>query len=368
MAYNMPQPSVSGDRVLWPTAIPQLHPLVFVVELKMGFRTPPPPFRQEFGKRQEPIRIALMETAAIRCDIKKKIHNDFATWCITENYDDPHGFDIVSPKFQYHDRDFWIDELNRVYTVLVKMGCVPSYFWGTKIHIRTQRPMLRRQMKILARSIVHFNYGFNELARELSCTDVSSYAHSLVWLQHLDVDNPGERTKEILEGIDSAQSVEGIAELMNTDWKDEGHLRAWNFWPMVPERFGQTPNNTAYYNGHHYTGFVEYNLAPGSATAKDATVWIDLACLFTRGALKHDGRWSGGTAKGPDPNLYKESDLVKFLLEQAEDAELYGNARIQLQERLACLVAVDQWLHNMTDEQISTVLRQREYERKQTTT
>ncbi|KAI1744654.1 hypothetical protein F4680DRAFT_443928 [Xylaria scruposa] len=354
----MSQPSVSGDRLLWPTAIPQPHPLVFVVELKMGFRTSPPPVYQEFGKRQESIQIALMKTAAIRCTIKKKKDNDFATWCMTENPDDPHGFDIVSPKFQYYDRDFWIDELNRVYTVLDNIGCVPSYLWGTKIHIRTQGPMLRRQMKALARGIVYFNYGFNELARELSCTDVSSYAHSLVWLQDSDVNKPGDRTKEILQGIDSAQSVERIAELMNTDRKGEGHLRAWNFWPMVPEKFDQMA--TAYYHGHANTGFVEYNLAPGSATAMDATMWIDLACLFARGALKHDGSWSGGTAKGPDPNLYKESDLIKFLLEQAEDAALPRTLRIRLHEKLACLDAVDKWLHNMTDEQIYAFIRQRQ--------
>ncbi|KAI0856126.1 hypothetical protein F4860DRAFT_519165 [Xylaria cubensis] len=359
MAYIMSQSSVSSDRPLWPTAILQPYPLVFVVELKMGFRISPTPFYQEyrhFGKLQEPIRIALMKTAAIKCIIKKKIHNDFATWCITENNDDPYGFDIVSPKLQYYDRDFWLDELNRVYSVIRKMECVPSYLWGTKIHIRTQGPMLRRQMKALANTIIRHNYGFNELARELKCTDVHSDAHSLVWLQNFDVNNPSDRTKEILEGIDSAQSVERIAELMNTDWRGQGHLRAWNFWPMVPDKTG--PMAVTYHYGHPCAGFVEYNLAPGSATPQDATLWIDLACLFTRGALKHDGRWGGGTAKGPDPNLLRESNLLKFVLEQAEEADIPRTSRERLQEKLAFLNEVDKLYHNMKIEQISAVMRQ----------
>ncbi|KAI1750452.1 hypothetical protein F4782DRAFT_532358 [Xylaria castorea] len=199
--------------------------------------------------------------------------------------------------------------------------------------------MSTRELKALAKTIIHHNHGFNALAWELRGTDVHSDAHSLVWIPNLS--NLSGRMRRILDSLDTTQSAEGIAKLMNTDGSGKRHLRAWNFWPVVAEQ--TDPMDTTYYDGHQYTGLVEYNLAPGSATPEDAVMWIDLACLFVRGALNHDARWDGGTARGPDPNLFIESDLSKFVLEQAKEAGLSGTEQARLRERLAFFKAADNW-------------------------
>ncbi|KAI0487284.1 hypothetical protein F4859DRAFT_509855 [Xylaria cf. heliscus] len=188
------------------------------------------------------------------------------------------------------------------------------------------------ELKALAKTVINHNHGFNALAWEVQSKEVHGTTHSLVWIPNLN-DWSGRR-RQILDSIDSAQSAEGIAKLMNTDESRRGHLRVWNFWPVVAIQTDSSATTSD--DGLRPTGFVEYNLASGSATHENAVMWIDLACLFVRGALKHNGRWHG-TPKGSDPNLFREGDLRQFVLEQAQDARLSEAERARLQERLGFL-------------------------------
>ncbi|RYC57701.1 hypothetical protein CHU98_g8518 [Xylaria longipes] len=336
MAY-WTQSSASSNR---PHTSTPSRPLVFIVELGLNALYPLTSSYNPDKERTvflEHVRMAVWSAGIPECTIKKKLDNDFRTWCITENRDDKYGFDIVSPKLLYDHRNSWILPLNRVYTAIRRTGCVPLNLWSTKIHVVAHPEMSIKELKALAKTVIHHNHGFNSLAWQLRSKDVHSNAHSLVWIPNLS--NLSGRRRRILDGLDSTQSVEGIAKLMNTDMSGKGHLRPWNFWPVVPAQ--TDPMSAPYYGGHQSTHLVEYNLAPGSATPEDAAMWIDLACLFVRGAIKHNARWPRGTAKGPDPNLFRESDLSKFVLEQAEEAGLSATEQARLRQRLAFLKEAD---------------------------
>ncbi|KAI0438469.1 hypothetical protein F4803DRAFT_555016 [Xylaria telfairii] len=281
--------------------------------------------------------MAIQSTGIPKCTIKKKGQNDFRTWCITEIRDDKYCFHVVSPKLLYGDRNSWVRSLHRIYTAIRGLCCVPSNLWGTRIHVATHPATSVDELKALAKTVIHHNHGFNALAWKLQSKDIDSSAHSLVWIP--DLSNLSGRRRRILDNLDSTQSVEGIAKLMNTDRSGKGHLRPWDFWPVVDAR--NNAETTTYYDGYQFTNLVEYNLAPGSAIAEDAIMWIDIACLFVRGALKHNAKWYGGTTKGPDPNLFRETDLSKFVLEQAEDAGLSGTEYVRIKERLAFLKEAD---------------------------
>lgn len=56
-----------------------------------------------------------------------------------------------------------------------------------------------------------------------------------------------------------------------------------------------------------------------------------------RGALVHNGEWVRGTLKEPDWPMFLETDLLKLVLEQADEVALSEADRVRLRERLACL-------------------------------
>ncbi|KAH8156019.1 hypothetical protein CIB48_g12229 [Xylaria polymorpha] len=196
----------------------------------------------------------MQSTGIPECTIKRKGQNDFRTWCITENQDDKYRFDIVSPRLLYDDRNSWVRSLHRLYTAIRCSGCVPSNLWGTRIHVVTHPTMSIDELKALAKTVIHHNHGFNALAWELQSRDVHSSAHSLVWIPNLS--NLSGRRRRILDSLNSTQSVEGIAKLMNTDGSGKGHLRPWNFWPMVSAQANAAA--TTFYDGHQFTNLVEY--------------------------------------------------------------------------------------------------------------
>ncbi|KAI0449336.1 hypothetical protein F5B21DRAFT_494547 [Xylaria acuta] len=108
--------------------------------------------------------------------------------------------------------------------------------------------MSMKELKALAKTVIHHNHGFNALAWELQSKDVHSNARSLVWIPNLS--NLSGRRRRMLDSLDSTQSVEGIAKLMNTDGSGKGYIRPWNFWPVVADI---DPVVTNYYDGHQFT-------------------------------------------------------------------------------------------------------------------
>ncbi|KAI1114165.1 hypothetical protein F5Y14DRAFT_451346 [Nemania sp. NC0429] len=292
--------------------------LIFVIELAM--KIPYPPTAPSYTDRQwrrflEPVRAALQGAGLQNCTIKMKPHNDFRTWCITDNLDDRYWFDIVSPKLSYYNQGVWRHQLCQIYAAIRSIGMSPSELWATKIHVAANPVFLQKDLNAIAQTVLLHTHGFNALAWDLWGGEVHTDAQPLIWvpLSHLHM-------SRCFNDIQSAGVTEDIAKAMNPEGAERGRMRAWNFWPLVDP----TPD-------------PKYNLASASKTIEDALTWINLVCLFVRGALVHNGEWPRGTLKQPDWPMFLETDLLKLVLEQADEVALSAAEKGQLQQRLACL-------------------------------
>ncbi|KAI1127268.1 hypothetical protein F5Y10DRAFT_266339 [Nemania abortiva] len=319
MAAQLQYPTTSVGRQLSPVP-PQSRRLIFIVEL--GMKIPYAPTAPSYSDQQwiqfmEPVRTSLQQAGLNDCVVKMKCHNDHRTWCITNNYDDRYWFDIVSPKFLYEDRDSWLQPLLKVFSAVRRARISPSDFWGTRVHVAASPTLLQREINALAKMVMQHNNGFNSLAWDLWSNGVHVNARSMLWVPAFD-----GTTRRYIHYIESALRPEDIARVMNMDGGGQRQIRPWNFWPLVPP-------------GLSFTNFVEYNLGSGSRTVGDAIMWINLVCLFVRGSLACNGTWARGTFKTGERVLFVESDLSKFVLEQAQEVGLPENERSRLRERLA---------------------------------
>ncbi|KAI1194654.1 hypothetical protein F5X97DRAFT_327337 [Nemania serpens] len=283
-----------------PRAQSSSRPLIFVIELAM--KIPYAPTAPSYTDRQwkqflQPIQLAIQGAGIYNCAIKMKQYNDFRTWCITNNLDDRYWFDIVSPKLSYHNRSYWRHQLTQVYAAIASVGTSPSEFWSTTIHIAASPALYQGELKAIAKTVLQHTHGFNALAWDLWGNEVHTTAQYLV-----NVPPSRRHAKKCLQDIGLAVVPKDIAKVMNPEG-DEGGL--------------------------------EYNLASASGTIDDALTWINLACLFVRGALSHNGEWPRGTLKDPDWPMFWETDLSKFVLEQADEMTLSRGEKARLQERLA---------------------------------
>ncbi|KAI0111093.1 hypothetical protein GGR51DRAFT_508844 [Nemania sp. FL0031] len=194
--------------------------------------------------------------------------------------------------------------------------------------------------------VLQLNNGFNSLAWDLWSNEVHANAHSMLWIPAFD-----GTANRYMRCLESAARPEDVARIMNMDGGGPHHIRPWNFWPLVPPGFSYSNfskwafllYSTNCEGCVHPPGLptltvslkVEYNLASGSYTAADAVMWIDLVCLFVRGAFACNGVWARGTLKGRSRVLFVESDLLKFVLEQAHEVGLSEEEEAWLRQRLA---------------------------------
>ncbi|KAI0867464.1 hypothetical protein GGS24DRAFT_507803 [Hypoxylon argillaceum] len=224
-------------------------------------------------------------------------------------------FDIVSPRLTYQDRYSWTRPLSQIYSVVRRMGIMPSDFWGTRIHIGPAGAFYQWQINAIAKSVIQHNNGFSALGWDLWRNAIHADARTRLWIPEFS-----SETRVDVYRAESAISPEEVARLMDRGGA-VSHIRPWNFWPLVPLLYS-------------FTGFLEYNLAPGSRTEQDAYMWINFVCLFVRGAIQSNGNWTGGSSSGGQRALFIEGDLQIFILEQADEVNLPEMERESLRQRL----------------------------------
>lgn len=137
-------------------------------------------------------------------------------------------FDIVSPRLTYQDRYSWTRPLSQIYSVVRRMGIMPSDFWGTRIHIGPAGAFYQWQINAIAKSVIQHNNGFSALGWDLWRNAIHADARTRLWIPEFS-----SETRVDVYRAESAISPEEVARLMDRGGA-VSHIRPWNFWPLVP--------------------------------------------------------------------------------------------------------------------------------------
>ncbi|KAI0401599.1 hypothetical protein F4802DRAFT_618800 [Xylaria palmicola] len=267
----------------------------------------------------EPTRLALWRGGIVARVVTKESQRNFSSWCMTENRDDESSFDIVSPHFDYYGRETWISAVGKAYNI-IKEAWPALDMLGTRIQIITPPAWTTPGLKFLAMSVCRYNKCFNSLHSQLKLLNTGEPTQSHPWIP--DSGDDSRWLERQLGWIQAAENRDMVAQIMNTSPDGKGHLRVWNFWPLVynPPSTDRRPE----YDGHEYTGALEYNLVPGPLHPNNM---IDLACLFVRRALVSQG---GCSAYAAMFNHYL--DLFADAVQQAREAHITKSQLVHLTE------------------------------------
>ncbi|KAI0007956.1 hypothetical protein F4779DRAFT_619064 [Xylariaceae sp. FL0662B] len=196
------------------------------------------------------------------------------------------GVELISPIFDYANRDHWIGELQEVFKVLRQKAFdgKPSDACATQVHVSINPAWTDEQVKQLAQAVIRHRPGFRRLAWT-PAINRGEFARP----NGAGIVGVGGDEADFIRDLGRKPTVRDVVAAMcpSPCVTIRPRYYHWNFWPLVGEQVKKTDT-------------VEYRLASGSASCDEAVMWIDFANLFVLAATQYPGLHDGPVEEKPE--------------------------------------------------------------------